>query len=104
MLEIKDFGMFGQGRTFEVNVRFGRTEQFGLKMAELFGRTECSFEHQLKPTAPLKSIGKSGNTQFIFGLAKSINSVFLAAEGCPDTTNIFVTAIIVFRNQNSEYF
>jgi len=45
MLEIKDFGMFGQGRTFEVNVRFGRTEQFGLKMAELFGRTECSFEH-----------------------------------------------------------
>ena len=47
MLEIKDFGMFGQGRTFEVNVRFGRTEQFGLKMAELFGRTECSFEHYL---------------------------------------------------------
>ena len=47
MLEIKDFWMFGQGRTFEVNVRFGRTEQFGLKMAELFGRTECSFEHYL---------------------------------------------------------
>ena len=45
MLEIKDFWMFGQGRTSEVNVRFGRTEQFGLKMAELFGRTECSFEH-----------------------------------------------------------
>ena len=50
MLEIKDFGMFGQGRTFEVNVRFGRTEQFGLKMAELFGRTECSFEHYLNET------------------------------------------------------
>ena len=48
MLEIKDFWMFGQGRTFEVNVRFGRTEQFGLKMAELFGRTECSFEHYVK--------------------------------------------------------
>ena len=49
MLEIKDFWMFGQGRTSEVNVRFGRTEQFGLEMAELFGRTECSFEHYSYP-------------------------------------------------------
>lgn len=45
MLEIKDFLMFGQVRTFGVNIRFGRTEQFGLKMAELFGRTEYLFEH-----------------------------------------------------------
>ena len=52
MLEIKDFWMFGQGRTSEVNVRFGRTEQFGLKMAELFGRTECSFEHYLAVIFP----------------------------------------------------